>query len=157
MERRLQGERDKARTLGGRVQQLEADARATQDHVQLLTTREKEIVEKSREQIQNQQQTITLLVSEKASLTASLDRLEELELRMCAQFIFNNYGSHFVWQRRARRRISFKMNGISLRIWISRCNRWKRSFGRQQRDTENRYVLNMYMGLNNIKFSCAVL
>lgn len=96
MERRLQGERDKARTLGGRVQQLEADARSTQEHIQLLTTREKEVVEKSREQIQNQQQTITLLVSEKASLTATLDHLEELELRMCAQFLLNNYGSHLI-------------------------------------------------------------
>lgn len=93
MEKRFQGERAKTRTLGGRVQQLEADARVTQEQIQLLTAREKEIVDKSRVQLQNQQQTIALLVSEKASLTSTLHRLEELELRMCAQFLFDGFVS----------------------------------------------------------------
>lgn len=103
MEKRLQAERDKARTLGGRVQQLEADVRVTQEQIQLLTTREKEIVEKSREETQNHQQTIALLVSEKASLSASLYRLEELELRTCSRLLLTNYIPHFILLDRGTR------------------------------------------------------
>jgi myosin protein heavy chain len=68
--------------LDGRIQELEADARGANERIQQMIAREKEIIDKSRVQMQNQQQTISLLVSEKASLTASLDRLEVLESRM---------------------------------------------------------------------------
>jgi hypothetical protein len=68
-------------TLCVRVQQLEADGGVANERIQKLAAREKDIVEKSQEQIRNLQQTISLLVSEKASLTASLDRLEDLESR----------------------------------------------------------------------------
>lgn len=81
-ERQLQESHNEGRRLSDRVRQLETDARLSNERVEQLTTREKDIIEKSREQIQNQQQTISLLVSEKTSLTASLDRLEELESRM---------------------------------------------------------------------------
>lgn len=64
------------------MQDLEAKERAADERIQQMAAREKDIIEKSRAQIQNQQQTISLLVSEKASLTASLDRLEDLESRM---------------------------------------------------------------------------
>jgi prefoldin subunit 5 len=77
----LQEECVKSRTLRVRVQQLEADGRVANERIQRLAAREKDIVEKSQEQIRNLQQTISLLVSEKASLTASLDRLEDLESR----------------------------------------------------------------------------
>ena len=77
----MQEECVKSRTLRVRVQQLEADGRVANERIQRLAAREKDIVEKSQEQIRNLQQTISLLVSEKASLTASLDRLEDLESR----------------------------------------------------------------------------
>jgi myosin protein heavy chain len=82
LERHLQEECTKSQALDSRVHELEADCHTANERLQETVVREKEIIEKSRTQIQNQQQTISLLVSEKASLTASLDRLEELESRM---------------------------------------------------------------------------
>ena len=82
----MQEECTKSHVLDGRVQELEAGGRAANERIQQMIAREKDIVEKSRGQIQNQQQTISLLVSEKASLAASLDRLEDLESRMHHSF-----------------------------------------------------------------------
>lgn len=79
----MQEEVAKSRTLNGRVHQLEGSTQTANERIQQLTAREKDIIDKSREQIQNQQETISLLVSEKASLMASLDRLEDLESRTC--------------------------------------------------------------------------
>jgi len=80
-EKRLQEESARSRTLETRMHELEANARAANERIQRMTARESDMIEKSRAQIQNLQQTISLLVSEKASLTASLDRLEDLESR----------------------------------------------------------------------------
>jgi hypothetical protein len=73
----------RSRALDSRVHELEANARVADERIQHMTARESDIIEKSRAQIQNQQQTISLLVSEKASLTASLNRLDDLESRRC--------------------------------------------------------------------------
>lgn len=81
-EGQLQEARRESRILGDRIKQLEQEVSDTKDHLKQANAKGKEFADKSweqREQIQNQQQTISILVSEKASLTTSLDRLEELE------------------------------------------------------------------------------
>lgn len=66
-------------TLSDRIKLLEQEVSDTKDHLSQANTKGREFADRSREQIQNQQQTISILVSEKASLTISLDRLEVLE------------------------------------------------------------------------------
>lgn len=68
--------------LQNRIPGLEEEARAAQGRIAQLTADGQQAMESSHAQIQNQQQTIALLVSEKASLTASLDHMEELESGM---------------------------------------------------------------------------
>lgn len=71
--------RNESQTLRSRVLTLENSAHAAQERILQLTAEGEESAGKAQAQIQNQQQTISLLVSEKASLMASLDRMEELE------------------------------------------------------------------------------
>lgn len=86
-EQQLAQMHNESQALRNRTRQLEKDTQAAQAHIAQLTADGQQAMESSHAQIQNQQQTIALLVSEKASLTASLDHMEVLEIGMFLVYI----------------------------------------------------------------------
>ncbi|KAF7969852.1 hypothetical protein HWV62_25854 [Athelia sp. TMB] len=81
-EQQLAQLRGESQSLRSHMQQLESDAQAAQARIAQLTADGQRATASFQAQIQNQQQTISLLVSEKASLTASLGHMEDLESEM---------------------------------------------------------------------------